>query len=134
MFQSCLTSPISRPLISGTSTSQLWRQSGAESEKSDLQDLMTLKEDGEISFPIFQLTALCRLLLSRLPALSHVFAESGANAEIYGRKPNQWNTYFSTALRIHTAGNAALARDCATPILTAPARLALVKSLGLLTT
>ena len=114
--------------------SQFWRRSGAGFERNGLDCLIVHKEDWKISYPTYQLTALCRLLLSRLTALSHVFAESGENAEIYGRKPNQWNTYFSTALRIHTAGNAALARDCATPILTAPARLALVKSLGLLTT
>ena len=44
------------------------------------------------NYPNFQLTALCRLLLSRLPALSHAFKVSGANAEIFGKKPKLWST------------------------------------------
>ena len=78
--------------------------------------------------------ALCRLLLSRLPALNHVPAASGVSVVIYGRKPNQWNTLSSTALQIHIAGNAVLAKGCAILIDMALVKSAPVRSLWPLTT
>ena len=72
--------------------SQLWRRFGAGFERSDLDYLTTLKEEWMINYLNYQLMALCHLLLSRLPALSHVFKVNGANAETFGKKPRQLST------------------------------------------